>query len=67
MMSADGAVDDLFWQRFVLPEEDKRRLHLELPWSGSYRWFRSGNIIDLWRYRSPADKARIIRVLLAKR
>jgi hypothetical protein len=56
--------DDLFWQKLVLPEEDKQRLHIALPWTGSFRWFRSDNVIDLWRYRNAIEKARICAVLL---
>jgi hypothetical protein len=57
---------DHFWQRRVLPEEERRRLYLGMPWTGSYRWFRSPNVIDLWRYRNPVEKARIHAVLLRK-
>jgi len=51
--------DDHFWQRLVLPEEDRRRLFPAMTWTGSYRWFRSTNVIDLWRYRNSVEKARI--------
>ena len=54
---------DDFWQRLVLPEEDRRRLYPGMSWTGSYRWFRSPNVIDLWRYRSTAEKARISAAL----
>ena len=33
-------------------------------WDGSYRWFRSPNIIPLERYRSPDEWGRICAVLL---
>jgi hypothetical protein len=52
--------DETFWQRLILPEEERRCQPYPPQWNGSYRWFRSANIIDLWRYRSPADKKRII-------
>jgi hypothetical protein len=29
-------------------------------WNGSYRWFRSANVIDLWGFRSPAEQRRMI-------
>ena len=35
----------------IRPEEDRRRLHPELPWRGGYRWFRSANVIPMERYR----------------
>jgi hypothetical protein len=58
--------EDRFWQRLILPEEDRRRLHPGMPWTGSYRWFRSPNVVDLWPRRSSAEKARICAVLLRK-
>jgi len=58
--------DDRFWQRLVLPEEDRRRLYPAMARSGSYRWFRSANVIDLWPYRNSVEKARICAILLRK-
>ena len=43
--------DDAFWQRLVLPEEERRWLR---DWEGSYRWFRSPNVVQLERYRGPS-------------
>jgi hypothetical protein len=54
-----------FWRKFVFPEEDRRRLYPEI-WSGSCRWFRSPNVVELYRYRSSAEKARICTALLLK-
>jgi hypothetical protein len=52
------------WQKLIMPEET-RRLYPSAPlWDGGYRWFRSGNVVDLQDYRSSADKERIRRVLL---
>jgi hypothetical protein len=53
--------DHSFWQRLILPEEERRRLR---NWDGSYRWFRSANVICLERYRSPAEMVRIRLILL---
>ena len=53
-----------FWQRLVMPEEDRRRCPSAPSWGGGYRWFRSANVVDLQRYRSPAEKERIRVVLL---
>jgi hypothetical protein len=50
----------------MLPEEDRRRLYPGMDWTGSYRWFRSANVVDLWRYRNSIEKARICAVLLRK-
>ena len=58
--------EDRFWQGLILPEEDRRRLYPWMPWKGSYRWFRSANVVDLWRYRNSVEKARICAVLLRK-
>jgi hypothetical protein len=55
-----------FWQKLVLPEEDKRMYPSVPSWDGGYRWFRSANIVDLQHYRSPAEKARIRTVLLGR-
>jgi hypothetical protein len=33
--------DEAFLRSLIRPEEDRRRLHPELPWRGGYRWFRS--------------------------
>ncbi len=58
--------DDHFWQRLVLPEVDRRWLYPAMTWTGSYRWFRSTNVIDLWRYRNSVEKARICAAVLRK-
>lgn len=54
---------DALWRRMILPEEDRRCQPCPPQWNGSYRWFRSPNIIDLWNYRSAADKQRIIEFM----
>ena len=51
---------DAFWRKMTLPEEDRRCQLCPPQWNGSYRWFRSPNIVDLWHYRSAAEKQRII-------
>jgi hypothetical protein len=43
---------DTFWQKLVLPEEDRRRLFPDTPWRGGYRWFRSPNVVPIEKYRS---------------
>ena len=51
-MSIENAEDDeAFLRSLIRPEEDRRRLHPELPWRGGYRWFRSANVIPMERYR----------------
>ena len=44
--------DEALLRSLIRPEEDRRRLHPELPWRGGYRWFRSANVIPMERYRS---------------
>ena len=51
--------DEAFWRKRILPEEDRRNRPIPLLWNAGYRWFRSPNIVDLWHYRSPAEKHRI--------
>jgi hypothetical protein len=43
--------DESFMRSLVRCEEDRRRLHPGVPWNGSYRWFRSRNVVPLERYR----------------
>jgi hypothetical protein len=51
--SREDAEDEAFLRQFVLPEEDRLRLHAPMGWSNSrgYRWFRSPNIVCLEHYR----------------
>jgi hypothetical protein len=56
-----------FWQKLVLPEEDRLAYPSAPAWDGGYRWFRSPNIVDLQSYRSPAEKDRIRTRLLNTR
>jgi hypothetical protein len=52
-------LDETFWRKRILPEEDRGSRPIPPLRNGSYRWFRSPNIVDLWHYRSPAEKRRI--------
>jgi hypothetical protein len=51
---------DDFNRRRILPEEIRRHRIPPPRFDGSFRWFMSPNIVDLWHHRSPADKKRII-------
>ena len=55
--------DEAFRQRFTLPAEE-RSLWTTAKWDGSYRWFKSPNVIPLERYRGPEEWSRICAVLL---
>lgn len=57
---------DAFWQKRVLPWEEKRRHDPYLVWDGWFRWFRSVNVIKLEDYRSPDEMARIRNNILSK-
>jgi hypothetical protein len=37
-------LDETFWRKRILPEEDRRSRSIPSLWNGSYRWFRSPNI-----------------------
>jgi hypothetical protein len=53
----DGS--ETFWRKRNSPEEDRRSRPIPRLWNGSYRWFQSPDIVDLWHYCSPAEKRRI--------
>ena len=52
-----------FWQKLILPEEERRWIR---DWEGGYRWFRSPNVIQLERYRGRGEMAKIRDHLLRK-
>jgi len=55
--------ENAFHERMILPEEERRWIR---KWEGSYRWFRSPNVVPLERYRGSTEMARIRRMLLAR-
>jgi hypothetical protein len=55
-----------FYQKLVLPWEEKLRLDSFLIWDGNYRWFHSKNVIPLERYRDSAAINRIKANILSK-
>jgi hypothetical protein len=57
-MTREDDEDDALMRSLVRSEEDRRRLHPSVPWSGGYRWFKSPNVIPLEKFREPT---RIIR------
>jgi hypothetical protein len=57
---------EVFWQKLVSAWEDKRQRGPFWTWDGSYRWFRSENVIPLERYRDAAAINRIKINLLSK-
>ena len=46
--------EEAFWQKMVLPEED--RILIDAQWYGGYRWFRSENVVCLEHYRPIETK-----------
>jgi hypothetical protein len=64
--TASGGDGD-FNRRRILPEEI-RRYRIPPPiFDGSFRWFMSPNIVDLWHYRSSDEKKRIIDFMWQRR
>jgi len=52
MTAASRESEDEFWQKLILPEEDRRSLFPGMTSVVSARrWFRSPNVVDLLRYR----------------
>ncbi|MGA8699738.1 MAG: hypothetical protein WB689_39105 [Xanthobacteraceae bacterium] len=46
--------DETFWQKMILPEEDRLA---DTEWKGvGYRWFKSENIVCLEHYREAETK-----------
>jgi hypothetical protein len=56
-----------FNRRRILPEEIRRNRVPPPVFDGSFRWFMSPNIVDLWQYRSPIEKQRIISLMRRRR
>ena len=52
-----------FWQKLVLPEEERRWIR---DWEGGYRWFRSPNVVQLEIYRDRAGMDLIRQRLLRR-
>jgi hypothetical protein len=50
---------EAFYRRRILPWEDKRSYDPYLVWDGSFRWFRSANIVPLEQYRTVEEINRI--------
>ncbi len=48
--SRPNDIGEEFLQRLTWPEED-RHLFTTAAWDGSYRWFRSPNVVCIERYR----------------
>jgi hypothetical protein len=55
-MQPRRGTDDEFWQRLVLPEEERRWIR---DWEGGYRWFQSPNVIQIERFRGRDEMAQI--------
>jgi hypothetical protein len=44
--------EEAFYRHLIFPEEERRQL-TSAKWDGSFRWFRSPNIIPIEKYRRP--------------
>lgn len=60
-------LDETFWRKRILPEEDRRSRPIPPLWNGSYRWFRSPNVVDLWHHRNSAEKRGITDFMWRRR
>ena len=67
MVCAAISNGDDFNRRRILPEEIRRNRVPPPIFDGSFRWFMSPNIVDLWVYRSPAEKKHIIDFIRRRR
>jgi hypothetical protein len=47
--------EEQFFRSMMFPEED-RHLYTRQPWDGSFRWFRSENVICLEHYRESGHE-----------
>jgi hypothetical protein len=56
--------EDSFLRQLVLPVEDRR---VRSVWTGSPRWFRSDNVVDLWTYRDRTERGRMIDLAWERR
>jgi len=65
MVCAATSGGDDFNRRRILPEELRRNRVPPPVFDGSFRWFMSPNIVDLWAY--PAEKQRIIAFMRRRR
>ena len=63
---ADGDSDE-FNRKRIWPEELRRNRIPPPEFDGSFRWFMSPNIVDLWQYRGSADKEYIIDFMRRRR
>jgi len=67
MVSAAQDKWDAFNRKRILPEELRRNQVPPPLFDGSYRWFASSNIIDLWHHRSSDEKKRILDAMWKRR
>jgi hypothetical protein len=48
--------DEAFWQKMILPEEERRTSLADTEWKGvGYRWFRNENVVCLEHYLRVAE------------
>jgi len=52
--------DAAFYRSLILPAEMMRNRTSPYNFDGSFRWFLSPNIVDMWQYCSPAEHQRIL-------
>ena len=67
MVCAAISDGDDFNRRRILPEEIHCNRVPPPVFDGSFRCFMSPNIVDMWAYRSPVEKQRILTQLQRRR
>ncbi len=50
---------EAFYRRLILCWEEKQQRDPFLVWDGSFRWFKSENVVPLERYRNSEEVERI--------
>ena len=46
-------IEEAFFRNLCFPEEERHR-YTWMPWDGSFRWFKAGNVICLEHWRRAA-------------
>ena len=50
-----SVADEEFYRKLILPEEERSH-YTSAKWDGSFRWFRSPNVVCIEHYRPQPQK-----------
>ena len=56
VQSSREEIEDAFWRKLVLSEEDRQRLFPKMDRAGGYRWFKSANVVPLEQARAKRER-----------